>query len=355
MKKKLPARPNVEHLRSQAKVLLNELKAGDKGAAGQLIKYLPAAKNKPVAQILKSQFRLADAQSVIARKNNFSSWPALIRHVEKLRDLEGTWQFVTMEVDGRAMPAPALANSRMLIDGDRFRMESIEATYEGIFTIDVEQVPHTIDIDFVEGPEAGNSSAGIFELSGDEFKICLGLTGVSRPCRFATSPGSGHALETLRRVLNARPDNVKGGVARVAPGKPETPPVDASAFDVPMSPLLEKLQGEWLPTQLVQNGQALEAMMLAFGSRTFSRNETKVVFGGQVMLHAKMRVDEAHSPVRIDYLNLHRSSVGTVSLGILDWVGDEVRICMSAAGQPRASDFTSDAGSGRTLSSWRRK
>jgi uncharacterized protein (TIGR03067 family) len=96
-------------------------------------------------------------------------------------------------------------------------------------------------------------------------------------------------------------------------------------------------------------------MMLAFGSRSFTRNETKVVFGGQVMLHAKMRVDESHSPVRIDYLNLHRSSAGTVSLGILEWAGDEVRICMAAASQPRPLDFTSDPGSGRTLSSWKRK
>ena len=43
----------------------------------------------------------------------------------------------------------------MMIDGDRFRMESPEATYEGIFTIDVEADPAQIDIEFVEGPEAG--------------------------------------------------------------------------------------------------------------------------------------------------------------------------------------------------------
>ena len=45
----------------------------------------------------------------------------------------------------------------MLIDGDRFRTESPEATYEGVFNIDVEADPHDIDIEFVEGPEAGNT------------------------------------------------------------------------------------------------------------------------------------------------------------------------------------------------------
>ena len=47
------------------------------------------------------------------------------------------------------------ANSRILIDGDRFRTESPEATYEGVFNINVEAQPHEIDIEFIVGPEAG--------------------------------------------------------------------------------------------------------------------------------------------------------------------------------------------------------
>ena len=38
-----------------------------------------------------------------------------------------------------------------------------------------------------------------------KFTICLGLAGSERPARFETSPGSGHALEELVRVANARP------------------------------------------------------------------------------------------------------------------------------------------------------
>src|SRR6185436_9259941 len=101
--------------------------------------------------------------------------------------------------------ASALSDSRLLIDGDRFRMESPEATYEGLFDIDIEKTPHTIDIDFVEGPEAGNRSEGIFTLDGDRLTLCLGLTGSSRPKDFVTSRGSGHALEHLTRAGHARP------------------------------------------------------------------------------------------------------------------------------------------------------
>jgi uncharacterized protein (TIGR03067 family) len=71
--------------------------------------------------------------------------------------MEGTWGFRSLEVDGSTMPDSMLTNSRLLIDGDRFRMESPEADYEGIFVIDVEQAPHHIDIEFVEGPESRKS------------------------------------------------------------------------------------------------------------------------------------------------------------------------------------------------------
>jgi uncharacterized protein (TIGR03067 family) len=269
--------------------------------------------------------------------------------------MEGTWEFVDLEVDGNQMPGSALASSRMLIDGDRFRMESPEANYEGIFTIDIEQTPHQIDIEFVEGPEAGNWSYGIFEVDGDHFKICLGLTGASRPNGFKTSPGSGHALENLRRVLKTRPKGVEGGKPQARPKKIKEE-VDESAFAVgAMTPVLAKLEGEWAPTQLIFNGQPLAEMLLPMGSRITTGNEMKVIFGGQVQVHALMRIDDSQSPIAIDYLNIGRSAKGQISLGLLRWIGDEVEICMSAPGQPRASDFTCNKGSNRTLSRWRNK
>src|SRR5262249_33153096 len=162
-------------------------------------------------QIRKTPFRLADAQSAVARKSGFASWPQLARHVEQLRALEGTWAFARLEVEGTQMPPMALQSSRILIDGDRFRCESPDANYEGIFNIDVEAEPHKIDIEFVEGPEAGNWDYGIFRISGDELEICLDMYGRPCPTDFGTSPGSGHAYETLRRISSAQPDAVTGG------------------------------------------------------------------------------------------------------------------------------------------------
>jgi uncharacterized protein (TIGR03067 family) len=93
---------------------------------------------------------------------------------------------------------------------------------------------------------------------------------------------------------------------------------------------------------------------LAFGSRTSVGNEVKVVFGGQVMVHAKVRADESTTPTTIDYLNLTGRQAGAVSRGILEWVGDEVRILMPGPGQPRPADFSVPLSTG-TPSQWRRR
>lgn len=71
------------------------------------------------------------------------------------------------------------------------------------------------------------------------------------------------------------------------------PEIDESAFALSLTPTLEGLQGEWTPVALVANGQPLADAMLAYGTRTMSGNETKVVFGGQTMVHAKIRLDES--------------------------------------------------------------
>jgi uncharacterized protein (TIGR03067 family) len=354
MSRYLPARPNLEHLRSQAKALLTKLREGDPQAAKMFVEYLPEAAKLSPEQVRERGFRLADAQAVIARKTGFAAWPGLARHVERLRKMEGTWTFTSLEVDGQPMPSSMFGSSLLLIDGDRFRMESPEANYEGIFTIDVETEPQQIDIDFIEGPESGNRCEGLFQLSGDQVTFCLGLVGADRPERFSTTRGSGHALEVLVRADSGRPPGVAGGSPSAAAPK-ATQVVDPGDFEASLTPNMEKLQGEWVPLELVTSGTPLQASYLPYGWRTHTGVETKVVFGGQTMVHAKVRFNEAAMPVEVDYLNLEGRSRGSISLGLFRWDGQDAVFCMAAPGSPRPSDFSCDAGSGRTLSRWKRK
>ena len=349
MKPSLPARPNLDHLRHQAKTLLASLRSGDRSSAQTLIDHLPAARSMSVESVLRTEFRLADAQSALARMYGFASWPGLARHVELLRAMEGSWTFVMLEVGGNEVPNEVFTNSRILIDGDRFRSETPEGDYEGEFNIDVDVEPHSIDIYFVAGPEAGNTNRGIFEIEGDRLTICLEMSGADRPLSFRTAGSPMVALETLVRSSAERPVGVDGGTPLEV--HPVPPTCNEDDFICSDSALTEWLSGEWDAVEVVANGQALPPAFLVHGKRTMVSNEVRVAFGGQLMVHAKVRINETTDPIQVDYFNLGQRNV---SYGILSRDEEETIFNMAAPGAPRPTDFTSVAGSNRTMSRWRK-
>ena len=81
----LPERPNLGHLRRQAKELLRQYRADDPAAVAAFRQYLPAAKDKSATDMSSTSLGLRDAQSCIARQYGFASWPELKHYVEGLR------------------------------------------------------------------------------------------------------------------------------------------------------------------------------------------------------------------------------------------------------------------------------
>ena len=79
--RELPARPNLEQLKKQAKSLLDAAKARDSGALRRFA-VLPSLSGKSLDEIGASNLALHDAQSAIAREHGFPSWNALREEVE---------------------------------------------------------------------------------------------------------------------------------------------------------------------------------------------------------------------------------------------------------------------------------
>ena len=352
--KKLPARPNLDHLRRQAKVLLAQLNDGEPPAVQAFVDHLPEARRMTAAAARAAGFRLADAQwwsrvEPALRAGRRCRVTCRSCAASKASGVSPACKWTARPCPARCCRIPGCSSTAI-----GFAPSLRRRTTKACSRSTSKPLRAQIDIEFVEGPEAGNTCYGIYELNGDRMTLCLGLAGASRPAGFVTTRGSGHALETLRRASAERPANVTGGTPPPAPSGPPATREDPSAFDVPMTPLLRRMEGEWIPVLLVRDGKAMPAQWLSFGSRTTVGNEIKVVFGGQVMVHAKVRVDEAASPIAIDYLNLDGKQAGTVSRGIMEWVGEEVRILMPASGQPRPADFSVELAAG-TLSQWRRR
>src|SRR5664280_2868223 len=114
--------------------------------------------------------------------------------------LQGTWNIVSLEMDGQKM---SRGGARIGVRGNRFTTIAMGATYEGSVGVHQTTAPKSFELHFDEGPEKGNTSFGIYELDGDTWKICLTTRGSERPKEFAAPPGTGIALETVQRATAA--------------------------------------------------------------------------------------------------------------------------------------------------------
>ena len=77
MSKQLPARPHLEQLRKQAKVLLKSHKAADPHVLRLIQELHPRWKDADAAAVRDARLLLADAQLVVAREYGFESWAKL--------------------------------------------------------------------------------------------------------------------------------------------------------------------------------------------------------------------------------------------------------------------------------------
>jgi uncharacterized protein (TIGR03067 family) len=120
---------------------------------------------------------------------------------DELIRFSGTWRFVSMDFGGNALDERRIGDSRLIIRGNRFVSRSSRGSVPGTFRIDPTSKPKTIDVVF--SSTSGNSGTlhGIYELTDDTYKVCLGLDGMPRPSEFASKPGSGSGLQVLKRVV----------------------------------------------------------------------------------------------------------------------------------------------------------
>jgi len=245
-----------------------------------------------------------------------------------LDKLQGAWSVTSLEMDGHAMPAPDSA--RIVIEGSKFQSLRMGAVYEGNVELNARKKPKHFDLLFTAGPEEGNRSLGIYELNGDDWKLCLTVTGATRPENFATSQGSGHAFETLRRAGSV---SVEPAVAAVSSAVNDSVP---------------EIEGEWQMTSCSADGRVVPDSMVKTGRRVAGNGDTSSYFGKQQIMKARYTVDRTART--IDYALQN----GQGQLGIWKFEGEELHICFAPPGKPRPADFTSTSGQGHTFTAWRR-
>ncbi len=77
---------NLEHLRKQAKLYLRWHRERHYPVAAQIRDVLPRFRDLSDPEVLDAEFKLSDAQELVARKSGFPNWPALIQGVTRMND-----------------------------------------------------------------------------------------------------------------------------------------------------------------------------------------------------------------------------------------------------------------------------
>ncbi len=80
--REIPARPNLEQYKKQAKDLVRDCGLGVAESLARVRRHHPRFHNVPEGEFRGNQVALADAQLVIAREHGFESWPKFAKHIE---------------------------------------------------------------------------------------------------------------------------------------------------------------------------------------------------------------------------------------------------------------------------------
>ena len=115
---------------------------------------------------------------------------------------EGTWQVVSLEVDGNKAAEEDARKITVINEADGKWAIEVEGKVvaRGTSEIDPTKKPKTVDLTMTEGEDKGKTSLGIYEFGEDSRKVCLAPAGKARPAEFSSTAANGHVLAVLKRM-----------------------------------------------------------------------------------------------------------------------------------------------------------
>ena len=120
---------------------------------------------------------------------------------EELAKFSGTWKGVSVVQDGKEMTKAEAETARLTVDGEKYTLKLGGEEIEGTHALDPTKTPKQIEAVRTKGPSKGEKMLGIYELTGDTFKVCFAAPGKSdRPTEFKSAPGSGQRVLLFTRA-----------------------------------------------------------------------------------------------------------------------------------------------------------
>ena len=112
--------------------------------------------------------------------------------------LQGTWRLISATEDGKSLAEDKVNQTTIVIKDDTFRFPQLaeDATSKvGTIKLDATKKPKQMDTVSTEK----EVMLGIYDLEGDDYKVCFAPVGKPRPSEFASKSGSGNILQVWKR------------------------------------------------------------------------------------------------------------------------------------------------------------
>jgi uncharacterized protein (TIGR03067 family) len=107
-----------------------------------------------------------------------------------LKKIQGTWKFVSQDMDGKPVPKEDLEKQTITFDGDKWTVRRDGKVIQaGTHKFETSKKPPQVDAAVKEGEDKGNTMIGIYEMKGDTLKVCFDLKGKDRPADFTSKAG----------------------------------------------------------------------------------------------------------------------------------------------------------------------
>jgi uncharacterized protein (TIGR03067 family) len=118
-----------------------------------------------------------------------------------LEKLQGVWIMTAMETEGHVLTQEDFEGRNSLYEGDALSLRAGETVRRrGIVTLDPTRTPKAMNTWDADGPYADQTVPGIYELDGDNLKVCFARPGEPRPSKFSSNKeGGGFLVAVYKR------------------------------------------------------------------------------------------------------------------------------------------------------------
>jgi uncharacterized protein (TIGR03067 family) len=129
-----------------------------------------------------------------------------------LSGMHGYWQPLQCDYEGKAqMPRDLMDRVTVVFDKSEYHLYFKDSKTDkdnkpivlrlalANVALDETTTPKTIHLEFADGPLKGKKVHGIYELAGNQLKMCYGAADKPKPTKFESPAGSGYFNETWKR------------------------------------------------------------------------------------------------------------------------------------------------------------